>query len=218
VNVVLLGPPGAGKGTQAKVLSEEFNFLHVSTGDMLREEVKSGTETGKQAKAYMDKGELVPDNVVIGMVTERISRRASQSGFLLDGFPRNEKQATELDEALAKKGKKLDLVLYLKTSPAVSVERLSGRRVCTGCSANFHIRNMPPKKEGVCDYCGGELIFRADDKRDTVKKRLRVYEEETKTLITYYKDKGILKEVSGDLDVRELFEDIKKFFASKGQV
>ncbi|MGB2706409.1 MAG: adenylate kinase [Candidatus Omnitrophota bacterium] len=210
MNIVLLGPPGAGKGTQAKVLCERFGFLHVSTGDMLREAVKNGTKIGKEAKSYMERGELVPDEIVTAIVTERIERSGPDAGFLLDGFPRNEAQANELDCALGKMGKKLDMVLYLKTSAQVSIERLSGRRVCVKCGANFHVKNMPPKKGGICDYCQGELIHRDDDKEGTVKKRLIVYEEETKSLIDYYRKKGILRELSGDLDVDELFGEVKK--------
>jgi len=216
VNIVLLGPPGAGKGTQAKVLSKEFNASHISTGDMLRDAVKKGTPVGKLAKTYMDTGELVPDKVVIDIVTERISQEDTKGGFLLDGFPRNEKQARELDEALLKTGKKVDMVLYFKTSPEISVKRLSGRRVCTKCGANFHIKNMPSKNENVCDHCKGALIQRDDDKSDTVKRRLVIYEKETASLIDYYKGKGNLREVSGDLNVEELFEEIKKLFAKEG--
>lgn len=216
MNIVLLGPPGAGKGTQAKVLSQRFNVLHVSTGDMLREAVKNNTKIGKLAKSYMDKGVLVPDDVVVDIAIERILQDDAKYGFLLDGFPRNEKQAGELDRALGKKNKKLDLVLYFKTSKPTSIERLSGRRVCTVCGANFHIRNMPPKKDGVCDFCGGSLILRNDDKEETVIKRLEVYEKETKSLIKYYKDKGTLRELKGDLDVDELFKDIEKLFREEG--
>jgi len=215
MNVVLLGPPGAGKGTQAKVLSKKFKLVHVSTGDMLREAVKKGTQTGKTAKTYMDKGELVPDNVVIDIVVDRISEDDAKDGFMLDGFPRNQKQAIELDDAMNKKDMHLDIVLYFRTSPEVSVARLSGRRVCTSCGANFHIKNMPPKKEGICDYCGGRLIQREDDKEETVKNRLAVYEKETKTLVDYYKEKGILEEVSGDMDVNELFKKIEEVFKEK---
>ena len=216
MNVVLLGPPGAGKGTQAQVLSREFKIPHISTGDMLREAVKNGTEVGKKAKAYMDRGDLVPDEVVIDITTGRISQDDAKGGFLLDGFPRNEKQANKLDDALEKMQRKLDFVLYLKTSPATSIERLSGRRVCMACGANFHIKNMPPKAAGLCDYCKGRLIQRDDDKEETTKRRLVVYKEETKSLIDYYKKKGILREVSGDLEVSELFEDIKRLFAGGG--
>lgn len=212
MNIVLLGPPGAGKGTQAKVLSQEFGVLHVSTGDMLRDAVKRGTPVGKSAKAYMDRGALVPDDVVVGIVSERILQEDASSGFLLDGFPRNETQAMELGDALTRIGKSLDLVLYFKTSPKVSIERLSGRRACTECGANFHIRNMRPRKEGICDHCGGNLILRDDDKPETVKRRLRVYENETEALIVHYRQKGILREVSGNMDVKELFTKINELF------
>ena len=213
MNLVLLGPPGAGKGTQAKVLSKEFKSLHVSTGDMLRDAVKNETEVGKVAKGYMDKGELVPDNVVIDIVKERISKDDAKNGFMLDGFPRTDEQAIKLDEALTSAGKKLDLVLYFKTSKEISISRLSGRRVCPACGAIFHIKNMPPKKDGTCDRCGAKLIQRDDDKEDTIRRRLVVYENDTKSLIKYYIDKGILKKVSGDLDVAELFDKIKVFFS-----
>jgi len=215
VNVVLLGPPGAGKGTQAKVLSKEYSVLHISTGDMLREAVKNKTAIGMEAKSYMDKGELVPDETVVRIVTERISKDDTKKGFLLDGFPRTKEQADKLDKELSTMSKKLDIVLYFKTSPEVSIERLSGRRVCKVCGANFHIKNMPPKKDMICDYCKGKLFQREDDKPETVKNRLKVYEKETETLIGYYREKGILKEVSGDLDVNKLFDEIKKLFADE---
>lgn len=215
LSIVLLGPPGAGKGTQAKVLSQEFKFLHVSTGDMLRDAVKKGTQVGKLAKDYMEKGELVPDHVVIDIVIERLSQDDAREGFMLDGFPRNVKQADKLDDAFNKKGKKLDMVLYFKTKPQTSIMRLSGRRVCKKCGMNFHIKNMPPKKENLCDHCGSKLIQRDDDTEATVKRRLLVYEKETKSLIDYYKNKGILEEVSGDLDVGKLFREIKTLFREK---
>ena len=213
MNLVLLGPPGAGKGTQAKVLSKEFKILHISTGDMLRDAVKNETEVGKVAKGYMDRGELVPDNVVIDIVKERISKDDVKNGFMLDGFPRTDEQAVKLDEALTGAGKKLELVLYFKTSEEISVSRLSGRRVCPACGAIFHVKNMPPKKDGICDRCGAKLIQRDDDKEDTIRRRLVVYENDTKSLIKYYTDKGILTEVSGDLDVARLFDKIKVFFS-----
>lgn len=216
MNIVLLGQPGAGKGTQAKVLSQEYTVVHISTGDMLREALKHRTEIGLSAKAYMDKGELVPDEIVIDMVKMRIGRDDARNGFLLDGFPRTEEQAIKLDEALAEMGTRIDLVLYFKTSAGVSIARLSGRRVCKTCGANFHVKNMPPKTDSVCDYCNGRLIQRDDDKEETVKRRLVVYEESTKALIDYYRQKGTLREVSGDLDVRDLFGDIQKLFATEG--
>jgi len=215
LNIVLLGPPGAGKGTQAKVLTQKFNVLHISTGDMLRDAVRNGTKVGKLAKTYMDKGDLVPDNVVIDIVTERITRKDAREGFLLDGFPRTDKQAVDLDHSLAKIDKKVKVVLFFKTSRKTSIERLSGRRVCTACGGNFHVRNMPPKRRGVCDHCGGSLIQRDDDREETVKKRLSVYEQETKSLVKYYKKKGILQEVNGDLEVDSLFKRILKLFVTE---
>jgi len=215
MNAVLLGPPGAGKGTQAKVLEDKFGLLHISTGNILREAVKNGTEIGKKAKVYMDKGELVPDKIVIDLVTERIAKEDAKKGFLLDGFPRTEAQALKLDEALRAMRANLDTILYFRTSPEVSIKRLSGRRVCKVCNANFHVTNMPPKTDKICDYCGGELIQREDDKETTIINRLKVYENETGPLIGYYKKAGTLKEVNGDLDVKVLFEDIKNIFSGK---
>lgn len=212
MNIVLLGPPGAGKGTQAKVLSQKFGALHISTGEMLREASRAEGPTGKLAKSYMDKGELVPDKIVVGLVTDRIASADAKEGFLLDGFPRNEPQARTLEAALLKAKKKLDSVLYFKTSEETSIQRLSGRRVCTACGANFHTKNMPPERRGVCDHCGASLIQRDDDKEATVKNRLTVYKKETKSLIEYYRKKGLLRKVSGDLDVDSLFKDITKLF------
>jgi len=204
MNLVLLGPPGAGKGTQAKVLSKSLNIPHISTGDMLRETVSKGTPLGKEAKEYMQRGELVPDRLVVEIVKEDFATKKIEKGFMLDGFPRTLEQAKILDATLGNIGKKLDTVLYFKTSLKTSVARLSGRRVCKSCGANFHIKNIPPKKEGVCDYCGGQLYQRRDDQAETVKKRWAVYTEETAPLIAYYENRGILQEVSGDLEVNEL--------------
>jgi len=204
MNMVLLGPPGAGKGTQAKVLSGKLDIPHISTGDMLRESVSKDTALGKEAKNYMLKGELVPDRLVIEIVKETLSGDGLKKGFILDGFPRTLEQAEMLDVELNKLSKKLDIVLYFKTSLQTSVTRLSGRRVCGKCGANFHVKNIPPKKQGICDHCGGELYQRKDDQEITVKRRWTVYADETAPLIDYYKDKGILEEVSGDLDVDEL--------------
>ena len=213
---MLLGPPGAGKGTLAKVLSEKYGILHVSTGNMLRVAAKKTTKLGLEAKTYMDKGELVPDSLVIGLVTERIGRDDVKDGFLLDGFPRNTGQASMLDRSLEGVGKKIDSVLYFKTSKDVSVNRLSGRRVCATCGNNFHVKNMPPARQGVCDHCGGSLIQREDDKKETVERRLVVYENETKSLIEYYKHRKNLHEVSGNLDVDDLFKVITKLFVREG--
>ena len=210
--MVLLGPPGAGKGTQAKVLSQSLNIPHISTGDMLRDAVSKGTSLGKEAKGYMLKGELVPDKLVIEIVKETLVAEESERGFILDGFPRTLEQAKMLDAISENIGKKPDIALYFKTSVETSVARLTGRRVCKKCGANFHIKNIPPKKEGVCDHCGGELYQRKDDQEETVKRRWLVYSEETAPVIGYYRNNGVLREVSGDLDVNELNEILMVLF------
>ena len=212
MRLVLLGPPGAGKGTQAGVLSKSLGLLHVSTGDMLREAVKAGTEAGKSAKKFMDSGELVPDEIVTKIVTDRISKEDAKSGFMLDGFPRNTSQGVELDRQLDALNMPLELVLFFNTGETTSVERLTGRRVCKVCGRNFHVKNMPPKVEGKCDSCGGQLIQRDDDKVDTIMNRLKVYQKQTEPLLKFYKEKGILREVSGDLDVDTLFGQLKELF------
>lgn len=215
MRLILLGPPGAGKGTQSVVLSREFKIPHISTGDILREAVKEALPLGLKAKSYMDKGELVPDEVVTGIVVERLKRPDTKSGFILDGFPRTLKQAGDLDAALSGSASKgVDMVIYFDTSEPVAIERLTGRRVCSGCGFNYHVKNIPPKKEGQCDKCGGRLFQRPDDSEETVKKRLAVYEAQTKPLIEYYAKKGILKKVSGDLDVEELFKHLSRMFVS----
>lgn len=218
MRLVLLGPPGAGKGTQAKVLSQTYAIPHISTGDILREAVKNNAPVGKKAKAYMDKGELVPDDVVNQIVVERIGEDDAARGFILDGFPRTRVQAQRLDESLGELGIALDLVLYFETSNRVAIARLSGRRVCRKCGANFHITNIPPKVNGVCDHCGGELYQRPDDSEETVKNRLVVYEQQTKELVEYYRGKGLLRTVSGDLDVQEVFVILSKMFKDEGLV
>jgi adenylate kinase len=209
-----LGPPGAGKGTQAGVLSREYAIPHISTGDILREAVKKGLLLGRQAKVYMERGELVPDDIVTGIVVERIKERDTEKGFILDGFPRTLSQAHSLDSALAKASKEIDLVLYFETSPRVAIERLSGRRVCRTCGYNYHLKNIPPEKEGFCDKCGGELFQRPDDREETVMNRLKVYESQTKPLVKYYEKRGLLRKVSGDLDVDELFKVLSNIFAN----
>ncbi len=213
MKLVLLGPPGAGKGTQSVVLCKKYVIPHISTGDMLRESIKTGQSLGLKAKSYMDKGELVPDEVVTGIVVDRLARPDAKKGFILDGFPRTLKQAEDLDVALTNIGSGIDLVIYFATSSDVAIARLSGRRVCKKCGFNYHVKNIPPKKEGVCDKCGGELFQRLDDKEETVRNRLKVYEAQTKPLIDYYMKKGILKKVSGDMDVDELFKALSKIFS-----
>lgn len=212
MNLVLLGPPGAGKGTQSKVLSQKLNIPHISTGDLLRETVGKNMPLGNEAKGYMIRGELVPDGLVMDIVKDTLATANVNKGFILDGFPRTLEQAKMLDLTLEKIGKKIDLAIYFKTSVQTSVVRLGGRRVCKKCGANFHIKNIPPKKEGVCDYCGSELCQRKDDREETVKRRWAVYNEETAPLINYYKSEGILREVSGDLDVNELNKILMALF------
>lgn len=213
MKLVLLGPPGAGKGTQGLVLSKKHAVPHISTGDILREAVKRSLPLGLKAKAYMEKGELVPDEIVTGVVVERLKEKDAKGGFILDGFPRTLKQARDLDKALAGIGSGIDMVLYFETSPEVAIDRLSGRRVCKGCGFNYHTKNIPPKKEGVCDKCGGVLFQRPDDKAETVRNRLKVYEIQTKPLIEYYAKKGVLKKVSGDMNVDELLNVLSRVFA-----
>ena len=213
MKIVLLGAPGAGKGTQGVVLSKNYNVPHISTGDILREAVKNGTSLGKEAKSFMDKGELVPDEVVTGIVVDRLDKQDAKSGYILDGFPRTLKQAQDLDGALNKISSGIDLVLYFEIPEAIAIERLTGRRVCKKCGANYHIKNIPPKKENVCDKCGSELFQRPDDRLETVKNRLKVYEGQTRPLIEYYTKKGILKKVSGALDVKDLFKVLSQIFS-----
>ncbi|MFC1509902.1 adenylate kinase [Candidatus Omnitrophota bacterium] len=208
MRLVLLGPPGAGKGTQAVMLSEMLGFLHLSTGDILRANVKRETLVGKKAKVFMEKGDLVPDDIVIEMMLETIKSSDAGKGFILDGFPRTVYQASKLDKELEKLNLAIGLVVYFKTSTKVAVFRLTGRRLCKECGANYHIINMPPKKEGVCDKCGGALYQRKDDNEETIKNRLEVFNNQTKGLIDYYIDKGILKEVSGDLEAGKVYQEL----------
>ena len=212
MKLVLLGPPGAGKGTQSIVLSKKYSIPHISTGDILRDSVKKGLPLGLKAKSYMDKGELVPDEIVTGIVVERLKNADTKKGYILDGFPRTVKQAEDLDSALNKAGSSIDMAVYFKTSESTAIERLSGRRVCKACGFNYHIKNIPPKKSGICDKCGNELFQRPDDKEATVRNRLEVYEAQTKPLIDYYAKNDVVKEVSGDLGVDELFAVLSKIF------
>ncbi len=212
MRLILLGPPGAGKGTQSVELSMRYNAPHISTGDILRESVKALKPLGLKAKSYMDKGELVPDEVAIGIVAERLKDPDTKNGFILDGFPRTVKQAIGLDESLANIRSGIDMVIYFQTSDKVAIERLTGRRVCKSCGFNYHVKNMPPSKEGVCDKCGGALYQRPDDNEATVLNRLKVYEEQTKPLIDYYAKSGTLRTVSGDMGVKDLFKVLSKIF------
>jgi len=218
VNMVLLGAPGAGKGTQAGILKNAYGLLHVSTGDMLREAIKEGSETGLKAQEYMNRGELVPDEIVTHAVIDRMAKPDAASGVILDGYPRTKPQAESLDASLKSEGRELRVVLYLKTTDDVAIQRLSGRRICPECGKNYHVVNMPPKVEGICDTCGVDLIQREDDKPETVKNRLAVYDNSTKDLVSYYEEKGLLREVDGDLPAEQLFEDIDVLFRREGIV
>lgn len=196
--VVLLGAPGAGKGTQAPILAQAIGGVHFSTGDMLREAVREGTPRGQRAWEYMQRGELVPDDLVLGMVMERLERPDAREGFVLDGFPRTVRQASELDEALAAAGKRIDLTIYVGVPRAVLIERLGGRWTCPVCGAIYHERTNPPRRPGVCDRCGGELRQRADDRPDAVERRLEVYDRQTLPLREYYAGRSVLREVDGN--------------------
>lgn len=210
MRLVLLGAPGAGKGTQAKKLIEKYDIPQISTGDLLRAAVAAGTPLGKEAKSYMDKGELVPDSVVLGMVEERLKQDDCKKGYILDGFPRNVAQAEALDKMLNGLGMSLDAALSVDVPFDDLMKRLTGRRTCKSCGQMYNIYFTPPKKEGVCDKCGGELFQRDDDKEETIKKRLEVYNSQTAPLIEYYGKKGILKSVNGTGSIDDIFSNICK--------
>ncbi len=200
MRIILLGPPGAGKGTQAKTLANRLNLPHISTGDILRQNAAQSTLLGKEAKDYMNKGLLVPDELVTRMVGSRVGQPDAKKGFILDGYPRNINQAESLEKLLKEHNITIDKVFDLNTSEAVIVQRLSGRLACCGCNANYHIKNMPPKKDMICDNCGSKLYQRADDKEETIKKRLEVYKKESAALIEYYNARGLLQEICADLE------------------
>jgi adenylate kinase len=208
MRLVLLGAPGAGKGTQAKKLIEKYSIPQISTGDILRKAVADGTTLGKEAKSFMDKGELVPDSVVIGLVKERLSQDDCKKGYILDGFPRNTSQAETLDGVLSDMNASLDVALSVDVDKDILMKRLTGRRTCKACGQMFNIHFSAPQKEGVCDKCGGELFQRDDDREETIKKRLDVYDSQTAPLIDYYSNKGILTRVNGLGDINEIFNNI----------
>ncbi len=210
MNLLIMGPPGAGKGTQAEALVKELGITHISTGDMFRSAIKEGTEMGLKAKEFMDKGELVPDFVVVGMVKERLFQPDSVCGFLLDGFPRNVVQAEELDETLKSIGLSLDGVINIVVPREKLVERATGRRICRSCGASYHVIFKKPRQEGICDNCGGELYQRSDDNETAVNNRQYIYEANTKPLIDYYGAKGLLRNIDGDKDIDRVMEDILK--------
>ena len=208
MNLILLGPPGAGKGTQAAKIIEKYDIPHISTGDIFRANIKEGTELGKKAQTYMDKGELVPDELVVDLVVDRVAKDDAKNGYVLDGFPRTIPQAEALDKALAACGEKIDYAIDVNVPDENIISRMSGRRACTACGGTYHIVNIPPKKEGICDACGGPLVLRADDEPETVKKRLDVYHEQTQPLIDYYTEQEILKTVDGTVSMEDVFKAI----------
>ena len=208
MKIIMLGAPGAGKGTQAKKIASKYEIPHISTGDIFRANIKNGTELGKKAKTYMDQGLLVPDELVVDLVVDRVAADDCKNGYVLDGFPRTIPQAEALDAALAKLGEAMDYAINVEVPDENIVKRMSGRRACVACGATYDIEHIPPKTEGICDTCGKELILRDDDKPETVLKRLNVYHEQTQPLIDYYTGKGILKEVDGTKDMSEVFDEI----------
>ena len=208
MKIIMLGAPGAGKGTQAKQIAGKYSIPHISTGDIFRANIKNGTELGKKAKEYMDQGLLVPDELTCDLVVDRIGQDDCKNGFVLDGFPRTIPQAEALTNALNELGQKMDYAIDVDVPDENIVKRMSGRRACLECGATYHVVSIPPKKEGICDACGSELVLRDDDKPETVQKRLDVYHEQTQPLIDYYKKAGILKSVDGTQPMEKVFEDI----------
>ena len=205
MNLILLGAPGAGKGTQAKMIAEKYMIPHISTGDIFRANIKNGTELGKQAKEYMDKGQLVPDELTVKILLDRVAQEDCKNGYVLDGFPRTIPQAEVLDKALTELGDHIDYAIDVNVPDENIIKRMSGRRACLTCGATYHIEHVPPKKEGICDACGNELVLRDDDKPETVKNRLDVYHKQTQPLIDYYTEKNILKTVDGTVDMMDVF-------------
>ena len=208
MKIVMLGAPGAGKGTQAKMISEKYGVPHISTGDIFRANIKENTPLGQKAKEYMDKGLLVPDELVVDLVVDRLAQDDAKKGYVLDGFPRTIPQAEALDKALAELGQKMDYAIDVDVPDENIIHRMGGRRACVGCGATYHLEYAPTKVEGICDACGKELILRDDDKPETVKKRLDVYHEQTQPLIDYYTNAGILKTVDGTVDIDVVFQNI----------
>ena len=213
MKIIMLGAPGAGKGTQAIKIAEKYHIPHISTGDIFRANIKQGTPLGQKAKEYMDQGLLVPDELVVDLVADRVTQEDCANGYVLDGFPRTIPQAEALDQALANMGQKMDYAINVEVPDENIVNRMSGRRACVDCGATYHIVYIPTKKDGICDVCGGNLILRDDDKPETVLKRLTVYHEQTQPLIEYYTKAGILKEVDGTVDMKDVFAAIVDILA-----
>ncbi|MGV3486998.1 MAG: adenylate kinase [Tuberibacillus sp.] len=209
MNLILMGLPGAGKGTQAERIVAKYGLPHISTGDMFRAAIKEGTELGIKAKSFMDAGGLVPDDVTIGIVRDRLGKADCHKGFLLDGFPRTTAQAEALDKLLAEMDRKIDAVLYIDVDRDSLLERLTGRRICSQCGATYHVTLNPPKEPGVCDKCGGELYQRDDDSKETVKTRLEVNEKQQQPLLDFYKKRNCLKEINGDQEIDDVFASVE---------
>ena len=214
MKIIMLGAPGAGKGTQAKMIADKYTIPHISTGDIFKKKKKNGTELGKKAKTFMDQGLLVPDELVVDLVVDRVAKDDCSNGYVLDGFPRTIPQAESLDAALEKLGSKVDYAVNVEVPDENIINRMSGRRACVSCGATYHIVHIPTKVEGICDRCGNELILRDDDKPETVKKRLAVYHEQTQPLIDYYNGKKVLVEVDGTRDMNDVFADIVKILGA----
>ncbi|EEG56942.1 adenylate kinase [[Clostridium] asparagiforme DSM 15981] len=214
MKIIMLGAPGAGKGTQAKKIAAKYQIPHVSTGDIFRANIKNGTELGMKAKSYMDAGGLVPDEITIGMLLDRIHEADCENGYVLDGFPRTIPQAESLTQALAGMDEKIDYAVNVDVPDENIISRMSGRRACLNCGATYHIVYNPPKQEGVCDVCGDKLVLRDDDKPETVQKRLSVYHDQTQPLIEYYEKAGVLKQVDGTQDMEAVFQDIVKILGA----
>lgn len=208
MKIIMLGVPGAGKGTQAKMIAEKYGIPHISTGDIFRYNIKNGTELGKEAKKYMDQGLLVPDELTVKILLDRVAKDDCKNGYVLDGFPRTIPQAEVLEEALTKLGDRIDYAINVEVPDENIVKRMGGRRACVNCGATYHIEHVPPKKEGICDNCGSELILRDDDKPETVKNRLSVYHKQTQPLIDFYNGKGVLRTVDGTVDMKDVFNAI----------
>ena len=214
MKLIMLGAPGAGKGTQAKKISVKYEIPHISTGDIFRANIKGGTELGMKAKAFMDQGQLVPDEITIGMLLDRIKEDDCKNGYVLDGFPRTIPQAESLTKALTELGDKIDWAVNVDVPDENIISRMSGRRACLGCGQTYHIVYNAPKQEGICDACGEALVLRDDDKPETVKKRLEVYHKQTQPLIDYYRTAGVLAEVDGTKDLENVFQDIVKILGA----
>ena len=214
MKIVMLGAPGAGKGTQAKMIAEKYSIPHISTGDIFRANIKNGSELGKKAKSFIDKGQLVPDELTLDLIMDRFKEDDCKNGYVLDGFPRTIPQAEALDEALKANGEKVDFAIDIDVPDENIVRRMGGRRACVNCGATYHIVYSPTKVEGKCDKCGEELIVRDDDKPETVLSRLEVYHNQTQPLIDYYNEQGILKSVDGTIDMKDVFNEIVKILGA----